>query len=544
MATTPHHDSGSALAAQRLLRSALLAGLLATGTVCFGQSSVDHNPVLLRIMVRKGLITQAEADEVMKSALEEEAAARTAAAPVAAPSPKAGEPAAPAAASSLASQPVVTPAKPICASPLSFRIGGADFTPFGFVDFTTVYRSAADGGDINSVFGSVPYSSMAASKLSETRMSTKNSRLGLRIDSTVDDAKVVGYVETDFFGNPPANLNVTSNSDVLRMRSFFVDARKGAWELMAGQGWSLMTPNRTGTAAYTSDVFYTQADDANYHVGLVWGRAPQVRLTYHASDRWAAALSLENPDQYVGGTTTLPAAFNAADVDTGSSGTATPNVMPDVIGKIAYDGTVADQPVHFEVAGMVRDFKVNTFSAGATPVNADASAVGYAGSVNTFLTVAPHFQLIENVFYSEGGGRYLSTGLGPDFIVQAPNASGVYTLSTVRSYGALGGAEWDVTPTSRLLAYAGVVDFGSDYSRLPTGSYVGLGYPGAPNSQNRRLEEITAGESQLLWKKAGLGDLKLMTQLSYLEREPFIVSGGLADAHLMMIFVDLRYDLP
>jgi len=60
--------------------------------------------------------------------------------------------------------------------------------------------------------------------------------------------------------------------------------------------------------------------------------------------------------------------------------------------------------------------------------------------------VTPHFALIENAFVSNGGGRYISTGLGPDFIVNAPNSSGAYTLSTVRASAGMAGFEWDASP--------------------------------------------------------------------------------------------------
>ena len=53
--------------------------------------------------------------------------------------------------------------------------------------------------------------------------------------------------------------------------------------------------------------------------------------------------------------------------------------------------------------------------------------------------------------------------------------------------------------------------------------------------------------NQTLWKNHDYGDLKLITQISYLSRNPWANTGtpGNADsAHLGMGFVDLRYDLP
>ena len=116
-------------------------------------------------------------------------------------------------------------------SPLSFRIGIADFTPFGFLDMTGVYRNEATGSAIGTSFNSIPYANGSTGQLSETKLSVQNSRLGLRVDSKVSDTKVLGYVETDFLGNAPVNLGVSSNSDTLRMRAYVGDLKNGPWEL-------------------------------------------------------------------------------------------------------------------------------------------------------------------------------------------------------------------------------------------------------------------------------------------------------------------------
>src|SRR5208283_5373640 len=103
-------------------------------------------------------------------------------------------------------------------------------------------------------------------------------------------------------------------------------------------------------------LFYTQDVDLSYQSGLIWARQPQVRLVYHASPEWAAGLSLEDPDQYIGTAVTLPSNFNAVSVDNGSNGTATPNLIPDVIGKIAYDAKLGGLPFHADAAGLYREF--------------------------------------------------------------------------------------------------------------------------------------------------------------------------------------------
>ena len=528
---------------KQILQSAFLGSVLSAAGIAYGQT--DSNNALLSILVRKGILTQDEANQVQKEAVAE---AAKAAAPAPAPAVAPSAAPAPAGSGSVASTANGFNAKPAGKSPLYFKIGIAEFSPLGFMDFTTVYRSALNGGDIGSSFGSIPYSNVAADHISETRFSAKNSRIGLRIDSKIGDTKVLGYLETDFLGQTANNINVASNSDVLRMRVYFVDVRNGPWEFLAGQDWSMMTPNRKGLSPIPGDIFYTQNVDVNYQVGLIWGRTPQVRAVYHATDELTFGVSLENPDQYVGSAVTLPttAGFTATQLDTGAALPATDlptaNELPDTIVKAAYDTKIGDLPVHLDAAGLVRYFKLNTF----TPtIDADSSTTAVSGSFNALVNVMPNLVLIGNVFGGKGGGRYLSTGLGPDLIVKPADANGVYSTSAVSAYAYLGGAEWDVVPTTKVYAYYGSANYGSKFAQLPSGAYVGYGFPGSANTNNKQIEEYTLGLTQILWKDATYGDLKLLMQASYLDRKPwFVAAGAPAKAHLGMGYIDVRYDLP
>jgi hypothetical protein len=510
---------------KKILSAALGCGALLLAGPAFAQSS--SNQALLDLLIKKGILTQQEADSLQQEA--------NTPPPASAPMAPAGAPAAP----------VPLIAGPGTKSPLAFQIGTSAFTPFGFLDFTSVYRSTNTGGSIGSGFSSIPYNNTAAGQLSETRFSAQNSRLGLRVDSTVDDAKVLGYVETDFLGSGPTNQNVTSNSDALRMRVYFVDLMKGDWEFLAGQDWSMMTPNRKGISPVPSDIFFSQNVDTNYQNGLIWARQPQIRVLYHPDSEWAIGLSAENPDQYTGSGVVLPAGFNAASVDNGSNGTATPDIIPDVIGKIAFDTKFGDMPFHADAAGLYREFKINTLTTGANPVNANDTAAGGGGSFNMNIGLAPGFALIENAFWGDGGGRYIANANAPDFIVRPANAAGVDTISPVHSNSILGGFEWDVIPTDKLFAYYSDVSISKDYVQTGATTYVGYGYTGSANTNNKEIEEYTLGNAYTFWKNPAYGDLKFLVQASYVDRKPWFVAPGTpANAHLGMFFLDLRYDLP
>ncbi len=283
-------------------------------------------------------------------------------------------------------------------TPIPLKIGSATLTPVGFVDATEFFRTENLGSGIGSSFGSIPYSNTVQARLTENRLTIQNSRIGMEMADQFGENKVIGYLETDFLGAQPSTAFVTSNSDSLRLRLYWVDLTRGKFEFLAGQSWSLLTPGRDGISPVPSDIFYTQDMDTNYQVGLTWSRQLQFRFVYHASPSVTAAVSLEDAEQFVGGAVVLPSNFSASEVDTGA-GTSTPNVLPDVIGKIAFDPHIDGKHMHVEFAGLLSSFK--TYS----PVlNATSTIEGGGGSFNFNLELFKNFHLVESSFYSSGAG--------------------------------------------------------------------------------------------------------------------------------------------
>src|SRR5581483_1628679 len=155
-------------------------------------------------------------------------------------------------------------------SPLSFRIGAADFTPGGFVDFTSVFRTTNTGNVVGTNFNLIPFNNTIQEHLTEFRMSAQHSRLSMKVNTNYGENKIAGYVEADFNGNDPANVFVSTNSHTNRLRLYWVDLKRGKWEILGGQSWSLLTPNRVGISPDPNDVFSTRNMDTNYQVGLAW----------------------------------------------------------------------------------------------------------------------------------------------------------------------------------------------------------------------------------------------------------------------------------
>jgi hypothetical protein len=243
----------------------------------------------------------------------------------------------------------------------------------------------------------------------------------------------------------------------------------------------------------------------------------------------------------VGSAVVLPSAFTATEVDTGAASTQ-PNIFPDVIAKAAFDTkAINDLPWHFEVAGLLSSYKINTYS---STINTDTTAEGGGVSAAVDLELVKGLSFIGTGFYSYGGGRYLQ-GLGPDFIVKAPNSSGAYGIGLVKASSAILGLEYAAVPNDTISAYWSTIGFGQRSSKLSTGAYVGYGYTGSSNSDNKTINELTLANTFTFWKNPAYGALQLIGQVSYADRTPWYVAANApSKADMTMVFLDLRYVLP
>lgn len=428
-------------------------------------------------------------------------------------------------------------------SPLSFRIGTAQFTPFGFVDFTAVIRDKNLGSGIGTNFGAIPFNNTVNGHLREFRLSAQNSRLGLRVDAKVRGMDLLGYLEADFLGLPPGNVAVTSNSDTQRLRLIWVDLRKKKLEILAGQSWSMLTPNRKGLSPLPADIFFGQGVDTNYLLGLTWSRNPQFRLIYHASDTVTVGFSIEASEQYGGGANgsgaiTFPSALTSSyqsQLNTGSNTFGVANPNQDNIVKFAFDPKSEGRAMHFEVAGLLSRFAFfNPLS------NQHFGATGGGLSVNGNLEVVKNFRLTANTFYSNGGGRWIF-GQGPDLIIRGDGSP-----SLVRSVSTVDGFEYKATPKTMFYAYYGGAYFQKNVTIDPAnGQQVGFGYTGSPSNHNRAIQEGTFGFNHTFWHDPNYGAMQFMLQYSYLVRHPWYVAPGQPGAaNVNMLFLNLRYTLP
>jgi hypothetical protein len=256
----------------------------------------------------------------------------------------------------------------------------------------------------------------------------------------------------------------------------------------------MLTPNRKGLSALPGDIFYTLNMDVNYQAGLIWSRDPQFRLIYHPTANVAAGLSIEAPEQYIGGSggggvVTLPAAFQPNNyfnlVNNGTTVFLVPNLHPDFIGKIAWDKAFADgRAMHLEVAGIVRSFKVYNPNS-----RRHFGTVAGGGSLNFSFDIVKNLKVLSNNYWSDGGGRWIF-GLAPDLIVRGDGS-----LSPVHAGSTVSGLEGTWRNT-QLFGYYGGVYIGRNVAQdFVSGAFIpiGYGYSGSPNTQNRAIQQITGG---------------------------------------------------
>ena len=450
-------------------------------------------------------------------------------------------------------------------SPLSFRIGAAEFTPGGFVDFENIFRSTNTGNVTATNYWLIPFSNTVAGHLTEYRSTGQYSRFNIKTTTKFGKNDVTGYVEFDFNGNDAANVFVTSNPHTNRIRLYWLDLKRGKWEFLGGQTWGLQTPNRVGVSPNPADIFGTYGEDAQVHVGVNYTRAGEFRAAYHFNDKVVWAAAIQNPDQFVGqGETLFPFAFNAQlgpQADAANQNTV-PNVMPDVHTKIAVDDKFGGgRAIHFEAGGMMTTAKIAILPTFTNATFARHTKIGggvYAG-LNVELWKGSdnrNFAFVGSGMWGDGVGRYL-IGMAPQFVVRPfIDAGGGFDATPVNVHSGDGILGFEFRPhTKSQFGVYGAAMYAErnafcDITSPSVGTcggkpFVGFGGPNSPNAANRVVQEVTIDWQQTFWRNPQYGAVLLVTQASYVSRAPwFVPAGAPKNAHLGMGYLSLRYVLP
>ncbi|MCC6588065.1 MAG: hypothetical protein IT168_15335 [Bryobacterales bacterium] len=165
--------------------------------------------------------------------------------------------------------------------PWTVKVGNVQFRPAGFLDVIETTRSATMVDSVNTPLGSVPLSDTPA----QTLASARHSRLMLTSTSDVGKFQFRTYLESDF-------MNTAPGQSPYRWRQYWGQVRFGKWELLGGQAWSLLRPNRRGIAS-DADMMNTDVVEPAYHVGLLGARRRQIRLTRSFGNNFTVAIAWE-----------------------------------------------------------------------------------------------------------------------------------------------------------------------------------------------------------------------------------------------------------
>src|SRR6202034_4928186 len=193
--------------------------------------------------------------------------------------------------------------------PTSIKVGEAVLTAGGFVDFENIFRTTNTQSNIATSFATIPFSNTALGRVTEFRTTAQFSRLNFKVEDNFRGNHFIGYVEGDFSGNSATNVYQSVNGLTNRLRLYFGYARRSKWEILGGQTWSWLTPNRFGIGPNPAELAITYNEDQNIGVGLPYTRAAELRVAYHPNDHWAVGLGIEDPNQYIGSFVALPSAF-------------------------------------------------------------------------------------------------------------------------------------------------------------------------------------------------------------------------------------------
>lgn len=462
----------------------------------------------------------------------------------------------------IASAPASTAAEHSFAKDKKIHLKGVTITPGGFFAGEGFFRSRYEQSDIGSSFSGIPLGNNPLHYMRETRLSARQSRFSSLVEGAVNpDTLLSGFIEADFLGNGSANSN-ESNSFDLRLRHAYANTDWNNWgfHVLAGQTWTLATTNFKGITPRNE--IPPPTIDAQYVVGFVWKRQPQLRLVKNLGRLFTAAVSVENPQTTFGGTPCGTVLGNGVINQVCSAlGIQTlPNVtffslnnIPDVIGKLAYEQTLSNHRVHIEGYGLYRNFYDRVRH---TPdFNENHNTVGYGIGGGGLIEVIPKFlDLQGNILAGHGIGSYVS-GLLPDATISSNGA-----LAAIPEVAFMVGATLHATPNLDFYVFGGQEKEERRYFSDGQ-NYFGYGVPNANNTGCTTEYGICDGNNQALWQvttglwnkfyQGDYGDLRAGLQYSYTERRLFSGNGGLTNINPprelgyhtndQMVFASLRY---
>jgi hypothetical protein len=375
-------------------------------------------------------------------------------------------------------------------STASIRYKGITLTPIGFVAAEGVWRQRNITADIGSSFSAIPFSGTTNGNMTESRLTGRQSRLGLLAQGAVGATRISGYWESDFLGVGTSSNSNESNSYVLRLRQFWGSASfDNGWTLSAGQMWSLVTPNKSGMLNRSEAVPLTI--EAQYAVGFDWARQFGFRAVTKLGDEASFGIAIEESQTTFSGRN-LPADFVIGQVGgqlLNATTTYSTDYSPDLVLKLAFDPKGFG---HWEVKAVgseMRDRVIDPTNVSGGTRNVTNMAYGVGAGV--WFPISNGTRSIVDLglsgMYGKGIGRYGTSQL-PDATVDTDGS-----LKPITAAQAL--ASIEIHPTTKLDIYLyGGAEY-ADRTAFVNGAGAGVGY-GSPLNNNSGCQTEAAPTNQ------------------------------------------------
>jgi hypothetical protein len=439
------------------------------------------------------------------------------------------------------------------------QFGGVRFSFWGWLEAATVFRNHNTVNDMLTVFAAIPYPFSPLYKEHEFHGTARQSQISVLAEGNIDAAQqLAGYVEVDFLGVGTSSNYLDTNDWPPRLRQGYITYDNYNWgfQLLAGQAWSMMTPNEVGILPRKELIPLTI--NANYLVGYNFTRNMQLRFVKDFDKQLWLGISLENPATLLAPgipTTVNGLAINATNTGTGgflNDVPVTPSVAPDIIEKVAWDPGWG----HYEALAIQRFFVDNALCVTAAPTGCAPgtararTTVGAGVGGNFLLPVIPKYlEVMGGVMYGRGIGRY-GPGILPDVTI-APDGS----LTPLTAFHAWSGIQYYPWDGLVLYGYAGFEQTEASYfgtfgygnpafdnsgCMIPTAASFATGTSATCVANNRRLVDAKIGFWQDLYN-GPYGRFLLGVELEYLKRTSFDGIGGVVSTDNAVGFTSLRY---
>ena len=327
----------------------------------------------------------------------------------------------------------------------TFQVGSATVLLGGFIEASSIFRSRNEVTDIASSFNTIPLNYQVQGHETEFHESARQSRVFGTVTENPDEVtKLRANVTVDFLGGAPTSNYNESNSWVPRLREAWAAYNRSDWgfQVVAGQTWSMVVPNKLGVDPM--NVVIPLTVDAQYVPGFNWARQAGLRVakSFVGDQYWLEAgiessatiysqtsipsslgtINVSNPGVGIDGTGSNSVTSVVTGVTTtgGKSTTTTANVLtpglttddiaPDVLVKATADYNIG----HLEAYGLGRVFHDRLSQLGT---GESRTHFGGGGGADAVIHVVPKmldFQV--SGLAGEGIGRY-GAGQLPDATV-------------------------------------------------------------------------------------------------------------------------------